>query len=174
MWEVSLEAGSGKPAVMRNAGGARVLVKTCASVEEAEALIATLNENLREGAKGTSKVAKRVLADGDDNANTLIQALDAVLDEACDLVQNVAPEGLPEEVAQAIAMLFGAESIVDDLMDLMGLYDADDDDAEKSKAKPKAKKPNPFAAFLKKKKGAGNGADVPPKKGVKADDDTAY
>jgi len=35
MWEISLELGSGKPAVMRNINGTRTLVQQCADLNEA-------------------------------------------------------------------------------------------------------------------------------------------
>lgn len=64
--------------------------------------------------------------DTDDDPNKLLASLDAVLDEATELVANTDATSLPAEVAQALDLLTGAEALVDQLMDLLGVYDPDD------------------------------------------------
>lgn len=67
-------------------------------------------------------------ADSDDDAASLIAALDAALDEVCALIADVDPKSLPEEVAQALDLVHGAETIVDKLMEVTGVYDPDGDE----------------------------------------------
>lgn len=64
--------------------------------------------------------------DADDSVNDLISGLDATLDEACALVADTDPTTLPESVAQALGLLVAAESVVDQLMDMLGIFDPDD------------------------------------------------
>jgi len=70
--------------------------------------------------------AKR--SDSDADPVALAQAVDAALDEATDLWADVDVTTLPPEVAQAIALVTAAETTVDQLLDVLGIYDADDDD----------------------------------------------
>jgi len=70
-------------------------------------------------------------SDADDDPTELLASLDAILDQASVLAE-LAPDddaSLPPDVAQALDLLTGAEAIVDQLMDLMGVYDPDDQDA---------------------------------------------
>jgi hypothetical protein len=60
--------------------------------------------------------------DYDEDPRQLAAALDAVIDEA----QDALAEG---NVAQAQALLVGAESVSDNLLELLGVPDADDMDA---------------------------------------------
>ncbi|MCV7100075.1 HK97 family phage prohead protease [Mycobacterium palustre] len=66
--------------------------------------------------------------DADDDPSVLIGGLDATLDQASALIAGVDLTTLPEPVAQACALIVAAETQVDNLMDLMGVYDPDDDD----------------------------------------------
>jgi hypothetical protein len=66
-------------------------------------------------------------ADGDTDVKDLIASLDGTLDEMSQLVSGADLTGLPEPVAQAVSMIAGAESIVDNVMDLMGIFDPDDE-----------------------------------------------
>ena len=60
---------------------------------------------------------------------TLISSLDAVLDEAFDLVTDVDEKELPEPVAQALDLLRGGHTIVGQLMEAAGIYDPDADES---------------------------------------------
>lgn len=64
--------------------------------------------------------------DADDSVKALIASLDATLDEASTLASNVDAEGLPEDAGQALALIVAAETIADQLMELLGIYDPDD------------------------------------------------
>jgi phage head maturation protease len=66
--------------------------------------------------------------DADDDPAQLAAALDAVLDEATELIAGVDLSTLPPDVAQACNLLVAAETVVDELMEAMGLYDPDDDE----------------------------------------------
>lgn len=79
----------------------------------------------------------RATEDADDSAPSLVCALDAVLDQASALVSGMdeaAFAALPSEVGQAIDLLMGAETIVDQLMEVLGIYDPDDDEPGEAKA----------------------------------------
>jgi HK97 family phage prohead protease len=75
--------------------------------------------------------------DSDDDPNALATALDAALDEACSLVQGVDMTALPEPVAQALGIMVAAETTADELMEALGLYDADDAGTGEKGAPPK-------------------------------------
>jgi phage head maturation protease len=80
-------------------------------------------------AKGNARAAADGPADdADDDPTALIGGIDATLDQASALIADVDLSTLPEPVAQACALLVAAETQVDALMDLMGIYDPDDDD----------------------------------------------
>jgi HK97 family phage prohead protease len=68
--------------------------------------------------------------DTDENPVAVLQGIDAALDEATDLLATVDPSTLPAEVAQGIALVTVAEQSVDNLLDMLGIFDADDDDVE--------------------------------------------
>lgn len=72
--------------------------------------------------------AKR--ADADEDPTALLAALDATLDEACNLVAGIDRESLPAEVVQALDLLVAAELTVDELMDMLGVLDPDDMDQD--------------------------------------------
>lgn len=77
---------------------------------------------------GKSLALPATKADADDDPTELIQSIDAALDEATDLINGVDLSTLPEPVAQAIGLLITAEQAVDNLLDVLGIYDPDDDD----------------------------------------------
>lgn len=83
-------------------------------------------------------LAKAARADTDDDPLRLLAGLDATLDEACNLVANVDTSTLPPEVAQALDLLVAAESTVDELMEVMGVYDPDDDESGEANSARKA------------------------------------
>ncbi len=96
---------------------------------------AALGEIDREVVLGHGRTARQVLAlangaakraDSDDDAGALVSAIDAALDEASNLVDGVDLSTLPEPVAQALGILVAAETTVDELMGVMGLFDPDD------------------------------------------------
>jgi HK97 family phage prohead protease len=64
---------------------------------------------------------------GADEAS-LMQAVDAAIDEACAAFQSIDPASLPPDVGQAIALVYAADAACDAMMDATGTYDADDDD----------------------------------------------
>lgn len=97
---------------------------------------AEMKKAMRAFAKRASEMSKR--ADGDDDPSALLAALDATLDEACNLVAGIDRAGLPPEVGQALDLVVAAESIVDELMELMGVYDPDDDEADEPRSRPNA------------------------------------
>lgn len=68
--------------------------------------------------------------DADDSVNALIASLDATLDQASLLAQGISREGLPEDVGQALDLITAAESIADELMEMLGIYDPDDPSGE--------------------------------------------
>jgi len=57
----------------------------------------------------------------------LIQATDAAIDEAIDLLAEVDATTLPAAVQQAIALIQAADASVDELMDALGIRDPDED-----------------------------------------------
>ena len=66
--------------------------------------------------------------DAGDDPNAQVAAIDAALDEATSLLQGVDLTTLPAEVQQALALVTAAETVVDELMDALGIPDPDDDD----------------------------------------------
>ncbi|KJK55638.1 HK97 family phage prohead protease [Saccharothrix sp. ST-888] len=76
----------------------------------------------------------RAGADADEDPSALVAALDATLDEAVALAGEYPREGLPEEVAQALDLLVAAETLVDQVMDVLGVYDPDDQDGDEDTA----------------------------------------
>lgn len=78
-------------------------------------------------------------SDLDDDAATLAASLDAVLDEAVGLLQGVDTSGLEPDVQQAIALVNAADALADELLEVMGVPDADDDGLEENSAKPSVK-----------------------------------
>jgi hypothetical protein len=70
-----------------------------------------------------------VRQDSDDDPAALASAVDAVLDEAAELIAGVDMTTLPPEVAQACALIVAAETAVDALLESMGIYDPDDDES---------------------------------------------
>jgi HK97 family phage prohead protease len=70
-------------------------------------------------------VAQEARSYSEGDVSTLISSLDAVLDEAFNLVADVDEESLPEPVAQALDLLRGAHTIVGQLMEAAGIFDPD-------------------------------------------------
>ena len=64
----------------------------------------------------------------DPSISDKIAALDATLDEAYRLSQNVDRSTVPPEVGQALDLLAGAWQQIDDIMESAGIYDPDDPD----------------------------------------------
>ncbi|MFF9643675.1 HK97 family phage prohead protease [Kitasatospora aureofaciens] len=75
-------------------------------------------------------------ADADEDPSALVASLDGILDQAVQLAGEYPREGLPEEVAQALDLLVAAEAVVDQVMDVMGIYDPDDQDDSGSGEEP--------------------------------------
>lgn len=65
-------------------------------------------------------------ADADESVTSMIAALDAVLDQATDLIAT----GDPADQAQAMGLVLAAEVIADQLMELLGIPDPDDEPGE--------------------------------------------
>jgi uncharacterized protein len=75
--------------------------------------------------------------DTDDDPATLAGALDATLDEACELLDGVDMSTLPENVAQACSLIVAAGVSSDALLEAMGVDDPDEaDDEPRSKDDP--------------------------------------
>jgi phage head maturation protease len=75
--------------------------------------------------------------DADDDPAALASALDAVLDEAAELIAGVDLSTLPPEVAQACALITAAELSADALLEAMGIYDPDDDESSEPTGRSK-------------------------------------
>lgn len=87
------------------------------------------------GYKNTDNVETEALLDDElvDPAK-IIAGIDAILDQAQELVLNVDRTALPPEVTQALDMVFGVGPAVDELMEAMGIYDPDDSEETSSTA----------------------------------------
>lgn len=82
-----------------------------------------------DGSDTSSSAPSSARAEGDDDPGALASALDATLDQACQLLDGIDTSTLPPEVAQACALITAAETIADELLDAMGLPNPDEDDA---------------------------------------------
>jgi hypothetical protein len=101
--------------------------------------------------------------DNDENATELAEAIDAVLDEVSDALDN-------EEYDQASSLLDSAETTVDQLIEVLGGTDADDEDTNNAKGVEELSKKAVLAAATKARVPAsiltkvneaeGNGLDV--------------
>jgi len=88
--------------------------------------------------------------------NALIQAVDASIDEALVLVQDIDVSTLDPKVAQALALLQAAGTTIDEFMEAVGIYDADDpqtmqqegDDAEETPMRSAAPTENLLRATM--------------------------
>lgn len=78
----------------------------------------------REAVQRMSRQLRAVEADDDPGA--LMQAVDAAIDEAINLVAGIDTSSLPPEVAQAIGLLYAADSACDEMMLATGTPDADE------------------------------------------------
>jgi HK97 family phage prohead protease len=94
-----------------------------------------------------TRALRDVATDPDEDVNALATAIDAALDEGNNLVQGVDLASLPEPVVQALGIFAAAEVTADELMEAMGLYDADEEgETNKAPAKPtRAPAPAPAA-----------------------------
>lgn len=81
-----------------------------------------------------AKVLRLAAPDDDptDDPRTLASALDASLDQACQLLIGVDTNSLPPDVQQAIALLYAASYVADELLETMGVPDPDDSSAAMS------------------------------------------
>jgi HK97 family phage prohead protease len=71
----------------------------------------------------------------DEDAGVLARAVDAALDEACNLIDTVGDRtSLPEPIQQAIDLTFAAGVAVDELLEVMGVGDPDDGSATGGRA----------------------------------------
>lgn len=86
-------------------------------------------EELRRAQKVLARMFRggQTKRDSDEDPGTLLQGLDATLDEMCDIVDDIDVETESEDVGQLCALTGTADATVDQLMDLMDVYDADDD-----------------------------------------------
>jgi hypothetical protein len=64
----------------------------------------------------------------DDDVKAMIAGLDATLDEASDLTASVDRTSVTAEVGQALDLITAAESLVDEIMEMLGIDDPDDED----------------------------------------------
>lgn len=76
----------------------------------------------------TAKSFDKKDADTEDASDpvALVQATDAAIDQAIDLLAELDTESLPAEVQQAIALIQAADAAVDELMDALGIPDPDE------------------------------------------------
>jgi hypothetical protein len=101
---------------------------------------------------GTKSASNVQVKDATDDGPSLVQAADAALDEALDILSALDKESLPAEVAQAIDLVTAADVALDEYMESLGIPDPDED-AESSGA---ADTPDPGA------KAPGSGVTVTP------------
>lgn len=64
--------------------------------------------------------------DADDSVPGLAASLDASIDAALSLIEDVDLSGCPPEVQQALALIGAADAVSDQLLALLGVYDPDD------------------------------------------------
>ena len=65
----------------------------------------------------------------EDSPGALVAAIDATLDQACELVVGWDMSTLPPEVGQALTLMLAAEHVSDELMDMLGIFDPDEDES---------------------------------------------
>jgi phage head maturation protease len=92
-------------------------------------------DGLPEAGRDAAAPAADDPAEGDDDPAQLAGALDAILDEAGDLLDGVDLSTLPADVAQACNLLVAAETVADQLLEAMGVFDPDDDEANEPRSK---------------------------------------
>lgn len=68
--------------------------------------------------------------EGDEDAKALAGALDAALDAAAELLAANDASSLPPWAQQVMALVTAAETVADELLDVMGVPDPDDDDTD--------------------------------------------
>lgn len=76
--------------------------------------------------------------DADDDLVSLLQALDATLDEASETAQEIDVANSPEPVGQLVALVTAAEALADQIMEQQGIFDADDDEPKSRKRRTKS------------------------------------
>lgn len=79
-------------------------------------------------ADGSTVFSLKDATEPDDNPGTLAQSVDAALDQAMVLLGGIDTATLPNEVAEAIALLVAADAAVDELLVVMGVPDPDPED----------------------------------------------
>jgi HK97 family phage prohead protease len=89
-----------------------------------------VDETGPEKATADRPAMKERATEADDDPASLAQAVDAVLDEAIKLLSGVDVESLPPDVQQAIALITGADTIIDELLEVTGVPDPDDVEVE--------------------------------------------
>jgi len=68
------------------------------------------------------------------NPRLLLAGVDAIIDEACDLCENIDRSLLPEPVGQALDLLVGASQSIDSLMTVLGVYNPNEMDEASEKS----------------------------------------
>lgn len=98
------------------------LVRQTASAREARAAVAQLNGHV---------VCQQMAAvEGDEDPKALAGALDAALDAAADLLSANDATSLPPWAQQVMALVTAAETVADELLEVMGVPDPDDTDTD--------------------------------------------
>ena len=83
--------------------------------------------------KSADNVETKALADDElVDPRNIIAGIDAILDQAQQLLIDVDRTALPPEVTQALDMVFGVGPAVDELMEALGIYDPDDSETEET------------------------------------------
>lgn len=101
--------------------GPRQLAELRSMAADVDRAMAVLN---RSRGKKSSVLAARGDDDGDPaDPRKLVSGLDAILDEAYNLVYDVDRAGLPDNVGQALDLINAAQVSMDELMKAMGMYD---------------------------------------------------
>lgn len=93
-------------------------------VSRAAPVIETPEDEIDEG--DPELTADEVRAVADDDPALLAQACDAALDAAQSLLDNTDRSALPENVQQALGLVFAASSSIDEYLDAMGIDDPDE------------------------------------------------
>jgi hypothetical protein len=97
---------------------------------------ATMSSSLSKVLQLSTGQGEAAYPDADDDPRSLAAAVDACLDQACDLLHGVSLTSLPPEVQQAIALVYAASSTVDELLQAMGVPDPDEGSAPAAMSAP--------------------------------------
>jgi HK97 family phage prohead protease len=76
--------------------------------------------------RGTKRGDAQRAADSEHDAYQLAAALDSIIDQACALCDGMDMSTLPADMTQACYLITAADSVSDDLMEAMGIYDPDE------------------------------------------------